>query len=124
MADSDKLRMAARAEQDLNSYQMKQGLGPKSDSVLESNIDERADKKFRESTGIKTGREAGATGSNRKPIPEDEGGTRDSRGRLAPASEYEGTGGPEDKVKLESERRPGDQDTLNIQDLKTKGLSR
>lgn len=32
MADSDKLRMAARAEQDLNSYQMKQGLGPKSDS--------------------------------------------------------------------------------------------
>lgn len=44
--------------------------------------------------------------------------------RLAPASEYEGTGGPEDKVKLESERRPGDQDTLNIQDLKTKGLSR
>lgn len=101
MADSDKLRMAARAEQDLNSYQMKQGLGPKSDSgtkslvineswdivlrkyeVLESNIDERADKKFREATGIKTGREAGATGSNRKPIPEDEGGTRDSRGRL------------------------------------------
>lgn len=50
--------------------------------VLESNIDERADKKFREATGIKTGREAGATGSNRKPIPEDEGGTRDSRGRL------------------------------------------
>lgn len=39
------------------------------------------DKKFDESTGIKTGRAAGATGSNRKPIPEDEGGTRDDRGR-------------------------------------------
>ncbi|KAB8236315.1 hypothetical protein ETB97_008366 [Aspergillus alliaceus] len=124
MAESEHLRMAARAEQDLNTYQAKQGLGPKSDSVLESNVDERADKKFREATGIKTGREAGATGSNRKPIPEDEGGTRDSRGRLAPAGDYEGVGGPEDKVKLESERRPGDQDTLNLQDLKRQGLSR
>ena len=44
--------------------------------------------------------------------------------RLAPAGEYEGTGGPEDKVKVESERRPGDQDTLNLQDLKNKGLAR
>ncbi|KAF7589320.1 hypothetical protein BBP40_004473 [Aspergillus hancockii] len=124
MSESEHLRMAARAEQDLNTYQAKQGLGPKSDSVLESNIDERADKKFREATGIKTGREAGATGSNRKPIPEDEGGTRDARGRLAPAGDYEGEGGPEDKVKLESERRPGDQDTLNLQDLKRQGFAR
>jgi hypothetical protein len=111
-------------------------------AVLESNVDERADKKFREATGIKTGREAGATGSNRKPIPEDEGGTRDARGRLvfhpcpcsmcsptdrnrlAPAGDYEGEGGPEDKVKLESERRPGDQDTLNLQDLKRQGLTK
>ncbi|KAE8152146.1 hypothetical protein BDV25DRAFT_151647 [Aspergillus avenaceus] len=123
MDDSEKLRMAVRAEQDLNTYQAKQGLGKKSDSVLESNIDERADLKFREATGIKTGREAGATGSNRKPIPEDEGGVRDSRGRLAPAGEFEGYGGPEDKVKLDSERRPGDQDALNIQDLKRQGLA-
>jgi hypothetical protein len=38
------------------------------------------DKKFEE-TGIKTGREAGASSSDRKPIPEDEGGSRDDRGR-------------------------------------------
>lgn len=34
MAESDALRLAARAEQDLNSYQAKQGLGPKSDSSM------------------------------------------------------------------------------------------
>lgn len=99
---SDYLRMAARAEQDLNSYQAKQGLGPKSDSSTlysatplrvhlrqalikaiaeESNINEMVDKKFPESTGVRTGRAAGATGSNRMPIPEDEGGIRDDRGR-------------------------------------------
>lgn len=39
------------------------------------------DKKFSQPTGVKTGREAGATGSDRKPIPEDEGGIRDDRGR-------------------------------------------
>lgn len=32
MAESEHLRMAAQAERDLNSYQAKQGLGPKSDS--------------------------------------------------------------------------------------------
>ncbi|KAI9045681.1 uncharacterized protein KD926_006982 [Aspergillus affinis] len=120
---SDKMHLAARAEQDLNSYQAKQGLGPKSDSTLESGINEMVDKKFAESTGVKTGRAAGATGSNRKPIPEDEGGTRDDRGRLAQAGEYEGKGGPEDKVKIQSERRPGDQDTLNLQDMKREGIA-
>ena len=43
--------------------------------------------------------------------------------RLAPAGEYEGPGGPEDKVKIESERRPGDQDTLNLQDMKREGIA-
>ena len=32
MNDYDKVRMAYDAEKDLNSYQAKQGLGPKSDS--------------------------------------------------------------------------------------------
>ncbi|PLN84435.1 hypothetical protein BDW42DRAFT_162512 [Aspergillus taichungensis] len=123
MAESEHLRMAAQAERDLNSYQAKQGLGPKSDSTLESNVNEMVDKKFPQETSVKTGREAGATGSDRKPIPEDEGGTRDDRGRLAPAAQYEGKGGPEDKAKLASERRLGDQDTLGIQDLKREGLA-
>lgn len=39
------------------------------------------DKKFPQPTDVRTGREAGATGSDHKPIPEDEGGIRDDRGR-------------------------------------------
>jgi hypothetical protein len=38
------------------------------------------DKKFGD-TGIQTGREAGASSSDRKPIPEREGGSLDDRGR-------------------------------------------
>lgn len=30
---------------------------------------------------------------------------------ISKAKEFEGTGGPEDKAKIEAERRPGDQDT-------------
>ena len=49
--------------------------------ALESGVNEFADKKFPQETGVKTGREAGPTGSDSKPIPEDEGGIRDDRGR-------------------------------------------
>ncbi|OJJ86401.1 uncharacterized protein ASPGLDRAFT_23602 [Aspergillus glaucus CBS 516.65] len=124
MAESDALRLAARAEQDLNSYQAKQGLGPKSDSTLESGVNEFVDKKFPQETGVKTGRGAVPTGSDNKPIPEDEGGSRDDRGRLATAGEFQGKGGPEDKAKIQGERRPGDQDTLNLQDLKREGIAK
>lgn len=44
-------------------------------------MNEMVDKKFPQETGVRTGREAGATGSDDKPIPEEEGGTRDDRGR-------------------------------------------
>ena len=99
MAESDALKMAYRAEQDLNSYQAKQGLGPKSDSSMqcpcalsywkrsltvtaaESGVNEMVDKKFPQETGVKTGPGAVPTGSDRRPIPEDEGGVRDDRGR-------------------------------------------
>lgn len=101
MSDHDNnLRIAQEAEKDLNTYQAKQGLGRKSDSsmssgfasacllsresnlyiAVESGVNAMVDKKFGD-TGIKTGREAGASSSDRKPIPEDEGGSRDDRGR-------------------------------------------
>ncbi|KAL4899947.1 hypothetical protein BDW74DRAFT_162747 [Aspergillus multicolor] len=101
MDHSEANRIAARAEQDLNSYQAKQGLGPKSDSTLESGVNEFAGRKFDQPTGVRYGRDAVATGSDRKPINEDEGGIRDDRGRLAQAKGFEGHGGPEDKVDLE-----------------------
>ena len=50
-------------------------------TAIESGVNEFVDKKFPQETGVKTGREAGPTGSDNKPIPEDEGGSRDDRGR-------------------------------------------
>lgn len=44
--------------------------------------------------------------------------------RLAPAAEYKGTGGPEDKVKIESERHGGDQEALSYQDMKHEGIAK
>ncbi|KAF4216060.1 hypothetical protein CNMCM8980_009244 [Aspergillus fumigatiaffinis] len=124
MSDHDgNLRIAHEAEKDLNTYQAKQGLGRKSDSTVESGVNEMVEKKFGD-TGIKTGREAGASSSDRKPIPEDEGGSRDDRGRISKAGHFQEFGGPEDKVRIESERRPGDDDTLNLQEMKREGLVR
>ncbi|KAJ5586949.1 uncharacterized protein N7459_002714 [Penicillium hispanicum] len=118
------LRKAAfNAEKDLNSYQAKQGLGRKSDSTLESGVDEMVDQRFADAgAGVKYGSGATASGSDHRKVPEDEGGTRDDRGRLPNAEHFTGPGGPEDSVKIESENRPGDQDALNIQDMKRRGI--
>ncbi|OJJ06043.1 hypothetical protein ASPVEDRAFT_139464 [Aspergillus versicolor CBS 583.65] len=99
--DAEARRMATRAQQDLNSYQAKQGLGPQSDSAAESGVNEMAERKFQEADVRYGGRDAIPSGSDRKPIPEDEGGIRDDRGRLAQAQQFEGRGGPEDKIERE-----------------------
>ncbi|OJJ56680.1 hypothetical protein ASPSYDRAFT_156233 [Aspergillus sydowii CBS 593.65] len=100
--DAEARRMATRAEQDLNTYQAKQGLGPQSDSAAESGVNEMAERKFPQEADVRYGgRDTGPTGSDRKPIPEDEGGMRDDRGRLAQAQQFEGRGGPEDKFDRE-----------------------
>ncbi|KAI9373491.1 hypothetical protein BJX61DRAFT_541647 [Aspergillus egyptiacus] len=101
MDSSDARRLAKRAEQDLNSYEAKQGLGTQSDSINESGVNEMVDRKFPQSGGVGYGREAVETGSDRKPIPEDQGGVRDDRGRLAQAHQFEGRGGPMDKLDQE-----------------------
>ncbi|KAL4915668.1 hypothetical protein BDW62DRAFT_219225 [Aspergillus aurantiobrunneus] len=101
MDDSDARRLATRAEQDLNSYQAKQGIGAQSDSTAESGVNEMAERKFPQANEVRYGRDAVATGSGRKPIPENEGGIRDDRGRLAQAQQFEGRGGPEDKYAQE-----------------------
>ncbi|KEY77157.1 hypothetical protein BA78_7591 [Aspergillus fumigatus] len=124
MSDHDNnLKIAHETENDLNTYQAKQGLGRKSDSTVKSGVNAMVDRKFGD-TGIKIGREAGASSSDRKPIPEDEGGSRDDRGRISKAGQFQGSGGPEDKVKIESQRRPGDDDVLNLQEMKREGLAR
>ncbi|KAF3394579.1 hypothetical protein F1880_005138 [Penicillium rolfsii] len=124
MVHFEDLRQTAyNAEKDLNSYQAKQGLGRKSDSTLESGVDEMVDQRFPQSGGVKYGPGSTASGSDHRKIPEDEGGTRDDRGRLATAAQYQGPGGPEDKIKLESENRPGDQDTIDVQTMKRRGIA-
>ena len=50
-------------------------------TALESGVDEMVKKRFAEETSVKTGPGAVATTSDRKPIPEEEGGSRDARGR-------------------------------------------
>lgn len=69
--------------------------------AIESGVDELVNRRFDQPTDVRYGREAVPTASDRKPIPEEEGGIRDDRGRLAPAQGFEGKGGPEDKVDLE-----------------------
>ncbi|KAL2808330.1 hypothetical protein BJX63DRAFT_409684 [Aspergillus granulosus] len=101
MDSSEANSLAARAEQDLNSYQTKQGIGPQSDSTIDSGVNEMVDRKFPQATSVRYGREGVPTASGRKPIPEDEGGMRDDRGRLAQSQHFEGHGGPEDKFDRE-----------------------
>ncbi|KAJ5636595.1 uncharacterized protein N7484_009908 [Penicillium longicatenatum] len=124
-AHFEDLRKAAfDAEKDLNSYQAKQGLGKKSDSTLESGVDEMANKRFEDAgASLKYGPGATASGSDHRKVPEDEGGTRDDRGRLPKAEHFKGPGGPEDNIKIDSENRPGDQDTLNLQGMKQRGIA-
>ncbi|KAJ5085855.1 hypothetical protein N7532_010626 [Penicillium argentinense] len=116
-------RVAYECENDLNSYQAKQGLGPKSDSVNESGVNEMVDQRFPESRGVKYGPGSTASGSDHRVIPEDEGGTRDDRGRLPKGEHFKGKGGPEDSLKAESDIRPGDQDVPNLQDFKRRGVA-
>lgn len=96
----DLRKTAFQAENDLNSYQAKQGVDKKSDSskmqwcnpvsyidtnqdllAVESGVDEMVDQRFSEPTSVKYGPGSTASGSDHRKIPEDEGGTRDDRGR-------------------------------------------
>lgn len=43
--------------------------------------------------------------------------------RLPTAGQFQGEGGPETDIKIHSESHPGDQDTLNLQEMKKKGLA-
>ncbi|KAL1953374.1 hypothetical protein VTO42DRAFT_2945 [Malbranchea cinnamomea] len=103
--------LAARAERELNSYQAKQGLGPHSTSTDESGVNADVERRF-PGAEVRYGSAATTGAGDNKPIFEEEGGVRDDRGRWSKAKHFEGPGGPEDKARLETERRPGDQDTF------------
>jgi hypothetical protein len=46
-----------------------------------------------------------------------------SLSRLPKAEQFQGAGGPETGVKQYSENRPGDQDALDPQEMKRRGLA-
>ncbi|CAI7649113.1 unnamed protein product [Penicillium palitans] len=84
------------AEKDLNSHQAKQGRSRKSDSTVESGVDEMVDQRFSQPTSVKYGPGSTASGSDHRVILDEEGGVRDDRNRLAKANQFEGPGGPRD----------------------------
>jgi hypothetical protein len=64
---------------------------------------------------VVTGSAASGAGGNRD-IPPEEGGSYDDRGRLSKARDFEGTGGPEDKIEQYAQENPGNDDIReNIQ---------
>ncbi|KAK2783318.1 hypothetical protein FQN52_000327 [Onygenales sp. PD_12] len=104
---------AYQAERYLNTYQAKTGHGQAgvSDTTTESGIDANVETEFPGSE-VKYGPGAKARGSNDRIISPEEGGRRDDRGRLTKGKDFLEPGAPEDKAKMETGRRPGDQDTL------------
>lgn len=44
--------------------------------------------------------------------------------RLPQAKHFQGTGGPEDDIKIAFEQRGGDQEVPTLQDLKRRGLAK
>ncbi|KAF2260025.1 hypothetical protein CC78DRAFT_536645 [Lojkania enalia] len=111
--------LAKQAERELNSKAAKQGhdgnisanhaSGIASDSTLESGVDESVRGKFPGSSVI-YGSGASGAGDNRE-IPLSEGGDLDPRtGKPYKARDFEGLGGPEDKNRLYTDAKPGNDD--------------
>ncbi|KAF2274421.1 uncharacterized protein EI97DRAFT_435256 [Westerdykella ornata] len=106
--NTDPIKLAKQAERDLNSQQAKGEQRGMSDSTTESGVDASATRKF-PGADVTYGSAASGTGDNRE-IPESEGGGVDARGRPYKAGDFEGLGGPEDKVKAYAAQQPGDDD--------------
>ncbi|OKL59393.1 hypothetical protein UA08_05447 [Talaromyces atroroseus] len=104
---TDLTDIAHRAEKDLNSYQKKQGVGQQSVSATESGVNEHVERDF-PGAEVRYGNDVSTGGSGSRKIPPREGGDFDARGRMTEAKHFEGPGGPEDKMKIVQERRPGD----------------
>ncbi|RAO71284.1 uncharacterized protein BHQ10_007296 [Talaromyces amestolkiae] len=104
---SDLIDVAHQAQRDLNSHQAKQGVGHQSISTDESGVNENVTRDF-PGAEVRYGEMANHGGSGNKKIPPQEGGDYDARGRMTKAKDFEGPGGPEDKMKIVEERRPGD----------------
>ncbi|EON63250.1 hypothetical protein W97_02477 [Coniosporium apollinis CBS 100218] len=115
----DPLEIAKQAEADLNSHAAKHGHDANissghgkgaSDSTLESGVDANVEKKF-PGAEVTYGSAASGAGDNRE-IPESEGGdaVNPATGGPTKARDFEGLGGPEDKLQAHAEAHGGDDD--------------
>jgi hypothetical protein len=66
-----------------------------------------------------------ATGKNSPSLPHCSCSTTDlfCSFRLPNAGQFNGTGGPEDDIKIQSQNRGGDQEVPDLQDLKRRGVA-
>ncbi|WWC68272.1 uncharacterized protein I206_102195 [Kwoniella pini CBS 10737] len=97
-----------KLEASINSPQAVSGGGKgQSDSSVDSGVNENVTADFPGST-VQVG---GTKRGENPPIPDEEGGEQSKlTGRQTHADDFEGDGGPEDKVKVAEAERPGDQD--------------
>lgn len=100
-------KIAQDAERDLNSYQAKQGLN--NVSVDDTGVDSIVEKKF-PGAEVKAGTEISTNAGYNRRIPPEEGGELDDRGRQTTGKDFEGTGGPEDKIAQAQQDRGGHND--------------
>ncbi|WVW78080.1 hypothetical protein I302_100031 [Kwoniella bestiolae CBS 10118] len=97
-----------KLEASINSAQAISGSGKnQSDSTIDSGVNENVTSQFPGSTV-----QIGGSGRGENPIiPDEEGGEQSKlTGRQTHANDFEGSGGPEDKVREAEADRPGDQD--------------
>ncbi|KAJ2896840.1 hypothetical protein MKZ38_005139 [Zalerion maritima] len=105
--------LAERAEQDLNSYHLKEGKarGHGSDDPFAeaSRVDPN--------TEVKVGEELVTNAGYNRRIPPEEGGMLDRDGHMTTGQQFEGQGGPEDKIAKKFEQQPGEVDEDVFRDL-------
>ncbi|RKU41239.1 hypothetical protein DL546_002224 [Coniochaeta pulveracea] len=110
MSSNDELRqIAAEQERGLNTYQAKTGRARGHDLEEVSGVDSRAPKNF-PGADLRYGDDLTTNASYDRRIPEEEGGTRDDKGRLPTGRQFEGAGGPERKDELNNRDRGGNND--------------
>ncbi|KAL7421701.1 hypothetical protein Q5752_003471 [Cryptotrichosporon argae] len=96
-------------EKEINSYRAKTGTGRKSDSALESGVDESVEARF-PGASVQVG---GTRRGDDPAIPDEEGGgLHRATGKQTRASDFEGPGGPDDKVRIDEYEHPGDQNPV------------
>ncbi|KAE8550774.1 hypothetical protein EYB25_007002 [Talaromyces marneffei] len=103
---SDLTDIAYQAQQDLNSHQKKHGVGHQGLSTEESGVNENVTRDF-PGAGVRYGEMASHGGSGSRKIPPEEGGDYDARGRMTEAKDFQGMGGPEDKMRIVSGETTG-----------------